>query len=300
MNIPEYKQETLVIQGYINSLKALYELKQRVQPGGVIAPADQAEANQYYNMYKDSLTQARTALPAWENTLPDHGSMTGTVVTLLNTMITQMKDAIDACKADDNKLVPGSCGCGVPDTDTDGDGAADCIDNCPNTPNTSQVDTDGDAVGDACDNCWNVPNPDQHDMDGDGWGDACDADDDNDGIPNSEDNCPTISNPDQADSDGDGVGEVCDACPGTVPGIEVDASGCPPIMAADFDRDGDVDQSDFGHLQACLKGATVAITDPGCLNADLDGENDVDQADVLVFLRCLTGPNVIADPRCAD
>jgi len=37
-----------VIQGYINSLKALYELKRRVQPGGVIAPGDHAAANQYF------------------------------------------------------------------------------------------------------------------------------------------------------------------------------------------------------------------------------------------------------------
>ncbi len=38
----------------------------------------------------------------------------------------------DDCPADDTKLVAGACGCGVPDTDTDLDGLADCNDPAPN------------------------------------------------------------------------------------------------------------------------------------------------------------------------
>jgi len=34
--------------------------------------------------------------------------------------------------------------------DADGDGIADTVDNCPNTPNPTQTDTDGDGIGDAC------------------------------------------------------------------------------------------------------------------------------------------------------
>src|SRR4029453_11115766 len=34
--------------------------------------------------------------------------------------------------------------------DTDGDGVADCLDNCPNHSNATQLDTDGDGFGDAC------------------------------------------------------------------------------------------------------------------------------------------------------
>ena len=88
------------------------------------------------------------------------------------------------------------CGCGVEETDSDMDGIADCIDNCPLTANPGQEDADEDTVGDACDNCLGQ-NPDQADVDGDGKPDACD-------------NCPFIANPDQADFDNDAIGDACD------------------------------------------------------------------------------------------
>jgi len=59
-------------------------------------------------------------------------------------------------------------------TDTDGDGVADSVDNCPAVSNPGQFDTDGDGIGNACDNCLRAANPDQADADGDGVGDACD------------------------------------------------------------------------------------------------------------------------------
>ena len=58
--------------------------------------------------------------------------------------------------------------------DTDGDGIADDVDNCPTVANASQRDTDGDGIGDRCDNCRLIANPLQEDTDGDGVGDACD------------------------------------------------------------------------------------------------------------------------------
>jgi outer membrane protein assembly factor BamB len=40
----------------------------------------------------------------------------------------------DACPSDPSKIVPGACGCGVADVDTDGDGRLDCFDLCPADP----------------------------------------------------------------------------------------------------------------------------------------------------------------------
>ncbi len=265
LNIAQYRQESLVVQGYINSLKALYELKQLVGMGGSISPQNHAAANQYLTMYVDSLTQARTAVATWETTVPQSGgSVIAPTTTLLTDLIAEMKAAIDRCPNDANKLIPGTCGCGVPDTDTDLDGIADCADNCPLVGPAGQLDTDNDTVGDLCDNC------------------------------------PLIGNADQADADGDGVGTVCDACPLTPPGVQVDATGCPVGPPGDFDGDGDVDMVDFGHFQACLTGAYVPITDPDCLNANLAGGNDVDQDDFLVFQGCMTGADILGDPNCAN
>ncbi|HET8933481.1 MAG TPA: hypothetical protein VFN67_08585 [Polyangiales bacterium] len=43
----------------------------------------------------------------------------------------------DLCPDDPDKLAPGSCGCGSPDTDSDADGTLDCNDVCPNGAWTS-------------------------------------------------------------------------------------------------------------------------------------------------------------------
>ncbi|HKP38466.1 MAG TPA: LamG-like jellyroll fold domain-containing protein [Pyrinomonadaceae bacterium] len=183
---------------------------------------------------------------------------------------------IDQCPDDLNKTAPGACGCGVPDTDNDGDGIANCQDNCPNNFNPDQTDGDGDGVGDLCDSCANDPNkvtpgecgcgvPDTDsdhdgspdcfdacptdpnktspglcgcgvidtDTDDDGTADCSDAcpndrdktapgacgcgvpdtDTDGDSIPDCHDNCRTTFNPDQSDSNGDGVGDACSSVP---------------------------------------------------------------------------------------
>lgn len=68
----------------------------------------------------------------------------------------------------------------------------------------------------------------------------------------------------------------------------------------DFDRDGDVDHADFGHLQACMSGSLIQQTDPNCQDAKLNSDDFVDQLDLDIFLRCVSGSQISADPGCAD
>lgn len=70
-------------------------------------------------------------------------------------------------------------------------------------------------------------------------------------------------------------------------------------VPGDLDHDNDVDQADFGRLQACLSGAGVAQSEPTCMQARLDRDDDVDQVDVDLFVGCLSGSGVIGDPACA-
>jgi hypothetical protein len=88
-------------------------------------------------------------------------------------------------------------------------------------------------------------------------------------------------------------------CPDDLPGASVNAAGCPLPIPGDIDGDGDVDQSDFGLLQACFSGATVPQPQPACALARLDADPDVDQADFDIFHRCYSGPNLAGDPACA-
>ncbi|HUN80273.1 MAG TPA: thrombospondin type 3 repeat-containing protein, partial [Phycisphaerae bacterium] len=159
-------------------------------------------------------------------------------------------DTSSGCPDDPNKPAPGQCGCGVPDTDSDNDGVADCIDACPNDPAKSapgqcgcgmpDIDSDNDGIADCVDTCPDDPNksapgqcgcgvPDT-DSDNDGVADCIDGcpndpaktapgkfgcgtpdvDSDGDGIPDSRDNCPHVANADQADTNGNGVGDACE------------------------------------------------------------------------------------------
>ena len=47
---------------------------------------------------------------------------------------------LDGCPDDPYKTAPGICGCGVPDTDSDGDGTPDCKDGCPTDPDLNEPD----------------------------------------------------------------------------------------------------------------------------------------------------------------
>lgn len=71
-------------------------------------------------------------------------------------------------------------------------------------------------------------------------------------------------------------------------------------VAPDFDHDTDVDQVDFGHLQACLTGSNVRLSDPNCADADLDRDSDVDKYDLNILNGCFSGSDVQAMINCAN
>jgi hypothetical protein len=64
----------------------------------------------------------------------------------------------------------------------------------------------------------------------------------------------------------------------------------------DFDADGDVDQSDFGHLQACYTDIMEPIP-TGCSSADLDGSGTIDLLDCAEFEPCVGGAG--QPPACS-
>ena len=149
-----------------------------------------------------------------------------------------------------------------PNSDSDGDGVDDGVDNCPTVSNPTQTDTDSDGFGDPCDNCDQISNPMQTDGDVDGIGDVCD-------------NCQTTPNPMQTDGDGDAVGDLCDNCPTVSNATQVDADGdglgnqcdnCRFVANTDqTDTDGD------GEGDAC----DDCPTDPNNVDSDGDGICDV-------------------------
>ena len=77
-------------------------------------------------------------------------------------------DPGDLCPNDPAKRDPGLCGCGVPDTDSDGDGAPDCTDECANDASktaagicgcgVADTDSDSDGTPDCDDQCAGDPN----------------------------------------------------------------------------------------------------------------------------------------------
>ncbi|HPD32493.1 MAG TPA: hypothetical protein PLL20_21070 [Phycisphaerae bacterium] len=72
----------------------------------------------------------------------------------------------------------------------------------------------------------------------------------------------------------------------------------PIPVRMDFDKDGDVDQADFGRMQACLTGVGVLQMDPLCDRTLLDHDDDTDADDLGIFRDCLSGPGLEPDPAC--
>ena len=75
--------------------------------------------------------------------------------------------------------------------------------------------------------------------------------------------------------------------------------------AADFDRDGDVDLSDFGKFAVCYSGANSpppsqceCVGSPDPCNCDLDGDGDVDLSDFSIFALCFSGAGGTIPSSC--
>ncbi|MBN2179863.1 MAG: thrombospondin type 3 repeat-containing protein [Deltaproteobacteria bacterium] len=137
--------------------------------------------------------------------------------------------------------------------DSDGDGWADGLDNCPFVSNPGQEDADSDGVGDVCDNCASIANPGQEDIDSDGVGDVCD-------------NCPDSANAGQEDTDGDLIGDACDNCPADANAsqTDTDSDGTGDVCDDDDDDDGMPDSWEGGYI-----GLDPLVDDA---DGDLDGD----------------------------
>lgn len=103
------------------------------------------------------------------------------------------------------------------------------------------------------------------------------------------------------DLDQDGVMDCEDDCPNTIPGIAVDAVGCPVnTVAADLDHDGDVDGADITLFQGCMTGYDIGPPAPGCVPADFEADDDVDLGDYASLQLCLSGEDQPVDTSCMD
>lgn len=82
--------------------------------------------------------------------------------------------------------------------------------------------------------------------------------------------------------------------PGATNGTPITLTLTANVVAAgfvppDFDQDGDVDDVDFAHFDACLSGANIPLSPPTCSDSDFDGDTDVDHSDFGIFQRCYSG-----------
>jgi len=68
----------------------------------------------------------------------------------------------------------------------------------------------------------------------------------------------------------------------------------------DFDRDGDVDVSDFSFFQACFNGPGRPPVFTQCAVADVDQDGDVDVSDFGTFQVCYNGPGQAPTASCPD
>lgn len=187
----------------------------------------------------------------------------------------------DNCPNDHQKTVPGFCGCGLPETDSDNDGTPNCVDGCPGDPNyiapgvcgcgVPNTDSDGDGTPNCIDDCPNDPNKITPGQCGCGQvdGGTCPC---GDCCPND----PAKTTPGicgcgvpDIDSDSDGVLNCNEACPNDPNKTDRGACGC-GVADTDSDSDGIPDCHD-----GCPNDPDkTAPGECGCGVADTDSDSD--------------------------
>lgn len=101
-----------------------------------------------------------------------------------------------------------------------------------------------------------------------------------------------------ADTDGDGFGDT-DVPYYPAGNSAIGGDSCPLVVTkGDFDRDGDLDMEDFGHMQACFVGIEQGGPSANCADADFNGDHRVDKVDLAAFLSCARGAATVVDSRC--
>lgn len=94
LGMPEFLQESLVIDGYVKAVKALWELRGLVRSGRV-AEADRPAARDGFRTYAAGLAQARDGLRAWDRVMAGQtggrGGVVARPVEIVGAMIADMQ-----------------------------------------------------------------------------------------------------------------------------------------------------------------------------------------------------------------
>ena len=262
--------------------------------GDLYNPATMAPGNYVYTVTAAPCPNATATIVVTENTAVNwyadtdgdgFGSGTATLACSAPN-VGDVTNNTDQCPTDATKQVPGQCGCGNPDTDTDSDGTADCNDLCPLDANkiapgicgcgVSDVDTDVDGTADCNDGCPLDANKTAPGICGCG---VSDVDTDTDGTADCIDGCPADINKiapgicgcgvSDVDTDLDGTADCNDGCPNDINKTAPGQCGC-GNADTDTDSDGTADCNDLCPLDA----NKTAPGQCGCGNLDTDTDSD--------------------------